>query len=258
MHLSIFQNHFSAVHICQFKSISASKSLQFLQIYPARFAEVPFRLGIGSSQRGVISMRDRSKNRKPLQKGRNLSIEDIQTVQALKRAKKDGQFLEQVFNLRFKRLLKFDMVAVLRELIRQNECLLALKVFEDVRMEYWYRPQVLLYADMITALANNQMFKETKLIFSTLKKESDLQPDAEGFNALLRTLVNFNITGLAIDCFRLMKALECLPDKLSFKMLIQYLESNGEKDLASTVRDEARNAFWSLEFLDESEETIVA
>lgn len=82
----------------------------------------------------VITMRDRSKNRKPLQKGRNLSIEAIQAVQALKRANRSNTYnnsfpeLDRVFDSKFRRLLKFDMMAVLRELLRQNECLLALKV----------------------------------------------------------------------------------------------------------------------------------
>lgn len=75
-------------------------------------------------------MRDRSKNRKPLQKGRNLSIEAIQAVQALKRVanKNDDSAVEQVFNSKVRRLIKSDMIAVLRELLRQNQCLLALKV----------------------------------------------------------------------------------------------------------------------------------
>ena len=82
----------------------------------------------------VITMKDRSKNRKPLQRGRNLSIEAIQAVQALKRANRNNHGnslteLERVFDSKFRRLLKFDMMAVLRELLRQNECLLALKVF---------------------------------------------------------------------------------------------------------------------------------
>ncbi|KAF3651794.1 putative cellulose synthase-like protein D4-like [Capsicum annuum] len=80
-----------------------------------------------------IGMRDRSKNRKPLQKGRNLSIEAIQAVQALKRVASkndDAVAVEQVFNSKIRRLLKSDMIAVLRELLRQNQCLLALKVSE--------------------------------------------------------------------------------------------------------------------------------
>lgn len=90
-----------------------------------------------------IKMRDRSKNRKPLQRGRMLSIEAIQAVQALKRANpllpppspsssstssSSSAQLDRVIDSKFRRLLKFDMVAVLRELLRQNECSLALKV----------------------------------------------------------------------------------------------------------------------------------
>lgn len=85
-----------------------------------------------------IKMRDRSKNRKPLQRGRMLSIEAIQAVQALKRANppppssstssSSSALLNRVIDSKFRRLLKFDMVAVLRELLRQNECSLALKV----------------------------------------------------------------------------------------------------------------------------------
>lgn len=84
-----------------------------------------------------IKMRDRSKNRKPLQRGRMLSIEAIQAVQALKRANplipppspsSTSAQLDRVIDSKFRRLLKFDMVAVLRELLRQNECSLALKV----------------------------------------------------------------------------------------------------------------------------------
>lgn len=76
----------------------------------------------------IVTMRDRSKNPRPLQKGRNLSIEAIQTIQALKRAKKNEGSREQVFDSKFRRLLKLDMMAVLKDLLRQNECLLALKV----------------------------------------------------------------------------------------------------------------------------------
>ena len=76
----------------------------------------------------TVSMRDRSQNRKQLQRGRSLSIEAIQAVQSLKRAKGDGASLERVFESKVRRLLKLDMMAVLQQLLYQNECLLALKV----------------------------------------------------------------------------------------------------------------------------------
>ncbi|KAL8129546.1 hypothetical protein V2J09_018701 [Rumex salicifolius] len=206
-----------------------------------------------NTKRSRITMRDRSNNRKPLQKGRNLSIEAIQTVQTLKRAKRDADSLEKAFDSKLRRLLKFDMVAVLRELIRQGECQLALKVFEDIRAEHWYKPRVLLYNTLISALASAEMLEEVEHIFSTLKNESNLQPDQEGFNTLLSTLVNFNLTGLAMECLNLMTALECDPDKPAFKMLINYLESQSERELAYIVRQEALKIFWSLNFLEEEE-----
>ncbi|XP_004290086.1 PREDICTED: pentatricopeptide repeat-containing protein At3g46870-like isoform X2 [Fragaria vesca subsp. vesca] len=123
-----------------FTSFDAQPQSQYLQL------SKPKRCSL------LITMRDRSKNPRPLQKGRNLSIEAIQTIQALKRAQKNESLMEQVFNSKFRRLLKLDMMAVLKDLLRQNECFLALKVFQDIRKEYWYKPQVMLYADMIKAL----------------------------------------------------------------------------------------------------------
>ncbi|KAL6211076.1 hypothetical protein ACLB2K_016304 [Fragaria x ananassa] len=178
----------------------------------------------------IITMRDRSKNPRPLQKGRNLSIEAIQTIQALKRAQKNESLMEQVFNSKFRRLLKLDMMAVLKDLLRQNECFLALKVFEDIRMEYWYKPQVLLYADMI-------------------------KPDIEGFNALLTASISFNLPNLAMEYYYLMKGVGCEPDRSSFRMLIKGLESMGETGPLGIVRQDAQNLYGeSLEFLGKNEE----
>lgn len=77
----------------------------------------------------TTTMRDRAKNRKPTQRGRYLSIEAIQAVQALKRSGSVlGDPLERVLAGKVRRLIKGDMVAVLLELQSQREGLLALKV----------------------------------------------------------------------------------------------------------------------------------
>ncbi|GMY39178.1 protein THYLAKOID ASSEMBLY 8, chloroplastic-like isoform X1 [Fagus crenata] len=216
-------------------------------------------LSLPASRCMIVSMSDRSKNRRPLQKGRNPSTEAIQTVQALKRANKDHRSLDQVFHSKFNRLLKLDMVAVLRELLRQNECLLALKVFEDIRKEYWYKPQVSLYAEMITVLATNGLFEHVELLHSYLKAERGLNHELEGFNALLKTLISFNLTKLAMECYYLMKEIGCEPDKTSFKILITGLESNGETGPSAMVRQDAQMYYGEcLEFLEEEEEIMVS
>ncbi|GFS37668.1 vacuolar protein sorting-associated 9A-like protein [Actinidia rufa] len=206
----------------------------------------------------VITMRDRSKNRKPLQRGRNLSIEAIQTIQALKRAHHHHPHsLDRVFASNFKRLLKLDMMAVLRELLRQNHCLLALKVFEDVRKEYWYKPQVSLYAEIISVLGSNGLYERVVLLYSELEMETGLEPDTEGFNALLENLMSFNMTRLAMECFYWMKSIGCEPDKSSFRILIKGLESKGEVGLSAIVRQETEKYYGkALEFLEEKEEVV--
>ncbi|RWV77807.1 hypothetical protein GW17_00061320, partial [Ensete ventricosum] len=90
--------------------------------------------GIAASIPTTIVMRDRAKNRKPTQRGRYLSTEAIQAVQALKRAigtvggGHGGDSLERVLAAKVRRLIKGDMVAVLRELQSQGEGLLVLQV----------------------------------------------------------------------------------------------------------------------------------
>ncbi|XP_058070347.1 protein THYLAKOID ASSEMBLY 8-like, chloroplastic [Magnolia sinica] len=205
-------------------------------------------------KRGILTMRDRSKNRKPLQRGR-ISIEAIQTVQALKRAKENHQSLNQVFELKVRRLIKPDIVAVLRELQRQKEGHLALQVFEGIRKEYWYKPQASVYADMIAVLASNGLFEKVELLLSYMKMEI-VDADIEGFNAVLRTLMEFGISQTAMECFLLMKEVNCEPDEITFRILINGFESMGEVGLSAIVRQEAGKYFGgSMEFLEEKEET---
>ncbi|KAL9332876.1 hypothetical protein Peur_073015 [Populus x canadensis] len=202
----------------------------------------------------------RSLNRKPLQKGRNLSIEAIQTIQALKLAyNNDKSLLDQVFRSKFSRLLKFDMTAVLRELLRQNHCLLALKVFEDIRVEHWYKPKVLLYNEMIQAMANNGFIEEVQLLFRYLESEitGDLQFKTDEFNQLLATLISFKLGGLVMECYEWMKSVVvgCEPDRSTFKLLVNGLESIGEFELSVVVRQDAYKFYGeSLDFEAEEEE----
>lgn len=202
-------------------------------------------------------MRDRSKNRKPLQRGRSLSIEAIQAVQALKRASGKGpRSLELARRSTFQRLLKRDMVEVLRELLRQSRCDLALKVFEDIRKEYWYKAQVLLYAEMFSVFAGNGLFEDVKLLYLYLRTEDNIEPHLEGFNSVLRTFISFSLVELATDCYYFMKEIGCEPDRSSFRILINGLESMGEQVASAKLSEEAQKYYGDLEFLQETEEMI--
>ncbi|KAJ6828696.1 putative pentatricopeptide repeat-containing protein [Iris pallida] len=207
----------------------------------------------------VITMRDRAKNRKPTQRGRYLSVEAIQAVQSLKLSKiNGGDSTGRVIGSRIRRLLKRDMVAVLRELLSQGEGMLVLQVFEEVRKEDWYKPQLSIYTDMITVLARNKLIDKVEQICSYLKMER-LEPDTEGYNSLLGTLLEFGFNHTAMDCFRLMKLWECEPEESTYRILINGLESNGEMDLSTAVRHEAEEYFGGqLGFLEEKEEMVLS
>lgn len=209
----------------------------------------------------VIKMRDRSKNRKPLQRGRMLSIEAIQAVQALKRANtppspsSSSSMLDRVIDSKIRRLLKFDMVAVLRELLRQNECSLALKVFEEIRKEYWYKPHVRLYADMIAVMAGNSLLEEVNRLYAAMKSEKGLTAEIESFDTLLVILLNHKLFELVMDCYGFMQSIGYEPDRYSFRILVQGLESNGEMGLSAIVRQDALEYYGeSLEFTEEVED----
>ncbi|WCJ28584.1 Vacuolar sorting protein 9 (VPS9) domain [Euphorbia peplus] len=200
-------------------------------------------------------------NRKQLQKGRYLSSEAIQAIQSLKRAynfnNHDPRLLNRALNTNFTRLLKLDMLAVLRELLRQNYCLLALQVFEEIRKEYWYKPQLALYTDMIKVLASNGYIDEVALVCKYLKAESNLQAETEAFNALFTTFLTANLSGVVMDFYEFMKAVNCEPDRSTFRILINGLESTGEYTVSAMLREDACKYYGeSLDFLEEQEEVI--
>ncbi|KAJ6741276.1 PPR CONTAINING PLANT-LIKE PROTEIN [Salix purpurea] len=72
---------------------------------------------------------------------------------------------------RAKRLLKTDLLDTLAVLQNQNELDLALKVFEFVRKEGWYKPDILLYHAMIQLLGRNKMVEMAEEFFGKLENE---------------------------------------------------------------------------------------
>ncbi|KAM0030672.1 putative tetratricopeptide-like helical domain superfamily, protein THYLAKOID ASSEMBLY 8 [Helianthus debilis subsp. tardiflorus] len=230
-----------------------------------RFTRTPFNLiafpllevGKKDKVKMQVTMRDRSKNRKPLQKGRNLSIEAIQTIQSLKRAyKSSADNQQQVINSKFSRLLKFDMMAILRELLRQDHCVLALMVYVEIQKEHWYKPSVSLYGEIISALARNGLHDNINIIVHEMKAEKGrLEAKTEGFNLLLESLMSYNLIEAALDCFELMKSVDCEPDRSTFKLLVAQLDSKGETGLSESIRKEAFRYYGdSIEFVNEQEE----
>ncbi|KAJ6831475.1 pentatricopeptide repeat-containing protein-like isoform X1 [Iris pallida] len=174
--------------------------------------------------------------RKPLWRGKTLSIEAIQAIQALKLARSSPSTrTKDVFQTRIERLIKADLVDVLNDLQRQNEWEIALEVFAFIQNEVWYKPDPELYSDMIFMLGKNKLIEIAEQLFSKLKEEG-LQPDTRVYTEMIGAYLRAGMVDKGMDTYRLMKETGCNPDKLTLTILIRNLEKTGEQHLASAVR----------------------
>ncbi|MQM13752.1 hypothetical protein Taro_046676 [Colocasia esculenta] len=189
-------------------------------------------------------------SRPQLWRGRVPSSEAIQAVQALKRAKTATSSpatatskLDDVFASRVARLLKADLVAVLAELQRQNEWEIALRVFQFIREEVWYKPDLSLYSDMIFMMGKNRLIGIAEELFSELREEG-LQPDTRAYTEMIGAFLQVDRVEKAMGMYKLMKESGLTPSELTFTILIRNLEKAGQEDFASTVRKDC------AEFMD--------
>lgn len=108
---------------------------------------------------------------------------------------------------------------------------------------------------MITVMADNSLIEEVNYLYSAMKSEKGLMADIESFNTLLTILLNHKLYDLVMDCYAFMQSIGYEPDRSSFRILVQGLESNGEMGLSAIVRQDAHEYYGeSLEFIEEDEE----
>lgn len=177
-----------------------------------------------------------------------MSTESIQAVQSLKLAKTPSK-LEHVFNTKLTRLLKADLLDTLAELQRQNELHLALKVFDFVKKESWYTPDLSLYYDMILLLGKNKLVKEAEELFDELRKEG-LQPDTRSYTELIGAYFQVDMVEKAMETYNQMKSSGCAPDKLTLMIMVKNMEKAGEKEHVASVKKDFE------EYVDDAEKFI--
>ncbi|XP_057958004.1 pentatricopeptide repeat-containing protein At1g62350-like isoform X2 [Malania oleifera] len=222
----------------QFSELGFNQNLEALRLprlhHTAHLHSSSF-TSIGLAPRTICGLR--RKSRKHMWRSRVLSTEAIQAVQSLKLAKPSSSKLEEVFNTRLKRLLKADLLGTLVELQRQNDLDLALKVFEFVRKEVWYKPDLYLYCDMIQMLGKNKLIEKAEELFFELKKEG-LEPNTRAYTEMIGAFLQVGMVENAMETYGLMKASGCIPDELTLTILIRNLEKARLDDLAASVKKE--------------------
>ncbi|OIW17081.1 hypothetical protein TanjilG_20185 [Lupinus angustifolius] len=221
-------------------SSSLFQNPTFLQPLPptssaARRSYFPVRCGGPRSQRG------------PLVKGRVLSIEAIQAIQTLKRLHRTNPpDLSHALSPTLTRLIKSDLVAALRELIRQQNCTLAMRVFSTLRSEYG--ADLTHHAEMAKALGNCGMLEELDNLVVDLEHGGEIDcGDYKGLVNLIKAVVGAKRRESTVRVYGLMK--KCgwgsvvVPDEYVVQVLVNGFKSFDEIELAKEVQDECNKAF---------------
>ncbi|KAM6585779.1 hypothetical protein CsatB_012781 [Cannabis sativa] len=177
-------------------------------------------------------------NRGPLVKGRVLSIEAIQAVQTLKRYQRsDPTNLQTTVSKTLSRLIKADLIATLNELLRQDQCVLALQAFSTIRSEY--QPELSLYAAMVKALSRNGMGEDIdRLIVDLEEAGGGVRWDDKGVITLVRAVIGSGSRESTVRIYGMLKKSGLLGSKDGEYMvgsLSKGLRRFGEVALADEI-----------------------
>ncbi|KAG5000768.1 hypothetical protein AAZX31_08G200700 [Glycine max] len=186
-------------------------------------------------------------HRTPLVKGRILSIEAIQAIQTLKRLHRTNPpELTSLVSNTLTRLIKSDLLATLRELLRQQHCTIALRVFSTLRSEYG--ADLSLYAEMAQTLAANDMTDHLDRLILDLASENEIKcgDDHKGLASLIKAVVAARSRESTVRIYGLMNksgyGSVTEPDEYVVEVLVSGLKSFGEEALAKELQHEYKIA----------------
>ncbi|KAL7114133.1 hypothetical protein ACP275_04G101000 [Erythranthe tilingii] len=179
-------------------------------------------------------------NRGPLLKGRILSIEAIQAIQSLKRAHRTDP--SNLPTHLFSRLLKADLTAALKELLRQEQCALAARVFSVIRSEYG--ADLSMYGEMVVALARNGLTEEIDRLVNEMETEGLIRCDeTKGLLRLVKALIFAERKESTVRIYGMMKSSEYEMDEYLGRVLSKGLRRFGEGELADEIDLELRRLY---------------
>lgn len=159
-----------------------------------------------------------------LWRGKNkiMGREGLLVVKELKRLKKDNERVQKFMKTHVARLLKSDLLAVLAEFQRQDEIFLALKIFDAVRKEIWYKPDMFLYKDMLITLARNKKGEEAMQVWKDMKAEN-IHVDQHTYADIIRVFLDHGSPLEAINLYEEMRQSPDLPLVLPYRVILKGL-----------------------------------
>ncbi|KAG4920432.1 hypothetical protein JHK86_049245 [Glycine max] len=182
---------------------------------------------------------------------KEMGKEGLVVAKELKRFRSDPVRLDRFIRSSVSRLLKSDLVAVLAEFQRQNQFFLCVKLYDIVRKEIWYRPDMFFYRDMLMMLARNKRVEEAKKVWGDLKTEEVLF-DQHTFGDIIRAFLDNGLPSEAMDIYEEMRQSPEPPLSLPFRVILKGLIPYPE--LREKVKDDFLEIFPGMIIYDPPED----
>ncbi|KAK7308721.1 hypothetical protein VNO77_42347 [Canavalia gladiata] len=182
---------------------------------------------------------------------KEMGKESLIVAKELKRLQSDPVRLDRFIRSSVSRLLKSDLVAVLAEFQRQNQIFLSMKLYDIVRKEIWYRPDMFFYRDMLMMLARNRRVEEAKRVWDDLKLEGVLF-DQHTFGDIIRAFLDSGLSSEAMDIYEEMRQSPEPPLSLPFRVILKGLIPYPE--LREKVKDDFLEIFPDMIIYDPPED----
>ena len=128
---------------------------------------------------------------------------------------------------------------------------LVLQLYDVVRKEIWYRPDMYFYRDMLMMLARNKKVDETKRVWEDLKREEVLF-DQHTFGDLVRAFLDGGLPSVAIDIYDEMRQSPDPPLSLPYRVILKGLLPYPE--LREKVKDDFSELFPGMIVYDPPED----
>lgn len=185
-------------------------------------------------------------NRGPLLKGRILSTEAIQAIQSLKRAYRSDP--ENLPTHALRRLIKSDLTAALKELLRQDQCTVAAAVFSVIQSEYG--ADLNTYSEMVVALARKGLKAEIDALVDRMEEEAPagiVCGESRGLLRLVKALISAERKESTVRIYAMMKrsglGSTWEMDEYLGRVLSKGLRRFGEGELADEVDSELARVY---------------
>ncbi|CAM8939819.1 unnamed protein product [Rhodiola kirilowii] len=182
---------------------------------------------------------------------KEIGKEGLIVAKDLKRLCNNPVRLDQYMRSNVSRLLKSDLVSVLAEFQRQDHVFLCMKLYDVVRKEVWYKPDMFFYRDMLMLLARNKKVDEANQVWVDLKREEVLF-DQHTFGDIMRVYLDSGLPEQAMEVYEEMRRSPEPPLSLPFRVILKGLVPYPE--LREKVKDDFLELFPGMIVYDPPED----